>query len=254
MGIDGGIGRLPGAVADALRASGAEIRTDAPVHGLRRTPDGWTAAVPGETLTADAVVLAVPAPAAAHLLAREVPAAAGELGSVEYASMALVTMAFRRGDLTRVPGGSGFLVPPVDGRSIKAATFSANKWRWTADEDPELFVLRASLGRYGEEAILKRDDGELAELALQDLESATGLTHGRTAAPVDTVVTRWDGGLPQYPVGHLERVARIRRYAAGVPGLALCGAAYGGVGIPACVADGRRAAEATLEQAEQRTE
>lgn len=261
MGIDGGIGRLPRAVADHLRAAGAEIRTDTPVRELRRTGTGWTAGTDDGVRTADAVVVAVPAPAAARLLSSEAPAAAHELSGVDYASMALVTMVFRRRDLGRVPQGSGFLVPPVDGRTIKAATFSANKWDWTAAQDPDLFVLRTSAGRFEEEEILKRDDAELTELALQDLESATGLTSGRTVAPVDTVVTRWDGGLPQYPVGHLERVSRIRGHAAAVPGLELCGAAYGGVGIPACVADGRRAAEAilqaaeaTLDQAEQKSE
>ncbi|MGW8377169.1 protoporphyrinogen oxidase [Streptomyces sp. ODS28] len=258
-GIEGGIGRLPGAVAETLRAAGADIRTGTPAKGLRRFPEGWQVSVDGGVLTADAVVLAVPAFPAAKLLAAEAPAAAWVLEDMEYASMALVTLAFRRSELgDRVPGGSGFLVPPVDGRNIKAATFSANKWRWSAAQDPSLFLLRASLGRYGDEAVLEREDSELVELALQDLESATGLTHGRTAAPVDAVVTRWDDALPQYPAGHLERVERVRRYAAQVPGLAVCGAAYGGVGIPACVADGRRAAEAvtgrTLQRAGQKSE
>ncbi|OEV08617.1 protoporphyrinogen/coproporphyrinogen oxidase, partial [Streptomyces nanshensis] len=209
-------------------------------------PADWSVVTDGgEVLHADAVVLAVPAPRAARLLVDEVPAAARELAAVEYASMALVTLAFRRGDLERVPEGSGFLVPPVDGRTIKAATFSGNKWSWVAAQDPELFVLRTSVGRYGEEAVLERDDAELAALSLRDLRSATGLT----AAPVDRLVTRWDGGLPQYPVGHGARVARVREAVADVPGLAVCGAAYEGVGIPACIASGRRAAGETLARA-----
>lgn len=247
MGVDGGLGRLPQAVADTLRARGARLHTGAPVQELRRTPDGWVAATEQATHRADAVVLAAPAPAAARLLDREVPAAAAELGTVEYASMGLVTVAFRRRDLPQVPAGSGFLVPPVDGRTIKAATFSANKWRWTAAQDPELFLLRTSFGRFQEAAILQRDDAELLELALHDLESATGLTGG-TATPVDWAVTRWDGGLPQYPVGHLHRTSRIRRHTGEVAGLELCGAAYHGVGIPACVADGQRAADAVLSR------
>ncbi|WP_181769113.1 protoporphyrinogen oxidase, partial [Streptomyces albidus (ex Kaewkla and Franco 2022)] len=199
----------------------------------------------GETRNADALVLAVPAPQAARLLAEEVPAAAEELTAVEYASMALVTMAFRRSDIERVPEGSGFLVPPVDGRSIKASTFSSNKWGWVAQEDPGLFVLRTSLGRYAEEAVLERPDSELVELSLRDLRAATGLS----ARPVDRRVTRWTGGLPQYPVGHTERVARVRGAVEKVPGLAVCGAVYEGVGIPACIASGRRAAEETLARA-----
>ncbi|MFP8906030.1 protoporphyrinogen oxidase [Streptomyces atacamensis] len=242
MGIEGGMGRLPGAVADTCRAAGADIRTGAPVSELRRTGSGWTAVAAGSRLEADAVVLAVPAPAAARLLAGLSPAAAAELERIEYASMALVTMAFRRRDLARVPEGRGFLVPATDGRAIKASTFSTNKWHWNAAQDPGLFVLRTSLGRYDEEEVLDRDDADLVELSLGDLRTAIGLT----ARPVASTVTRWNGGLPQYPVGHLDRVARVRRDLAALPGLAVCGAAYDGVGIPACIASARTAAESVL--------
>ncbi|MBQ0864105.1 protoporphyrinogen oxidase [Streptomyces sp. A73] len=249
MGLEGGVGRLPGAVAEACTAKGADIRLNTPVTRLGRVPSeagsGWIAETPHETVRADAVVLAAPAPAAARLLAPHAPVAAAELDTVEYASMALVTLAFRRSEADRVPDGSGFLVPPVDGRAIKAATFSAHKWSWVAAQDPSLFVLRTSLGRYGEESTLQRDDAELVELSLRDLRAATGLR----ARPVDTLVSRWDGGLPQYPVGHLERVAAIRAAVDALPGLAVAGAVYEGVGIPACVASGRRAARHVLQPA-----
>ncbi|MGK5627170.1 protoporphyrinogen oxidase [Streptomyces sp. URMC 123] len=277
-GIDGGVGRLPLAVADACRAAGAEIATEAAVRELRRRAPGEGGALPGEggsgpgeagavpgggaprsgdapwtvvvehrsggtrTLAADAVVLAVPAPEAARLLAPHSPEAARELAAVEYASMALITMAFRRSELTAPPAGSGFLVPPVDGRTIKAATFASNKWDWVGRADPDTFVLRTSIGRFGEEEDLKREDGELVELSRHDLREAIGLT----AAPVATRVTRWDAGLPQYPVGHPERVARVRERVGRLPGVALCGAVYDGVGIPACVAGARGAADAVL--------
>ncbi|MEU1372539.1 protoporphyrinogen oxidase [Streptomyces triculaminicus] len=242
MGIDGGIGTLPVAVADAVRAAGGEIRTNARVTGLDRRPDGWTVVLGEETLTADAVVVATPAPHTARLLAPHAPAAAAGLASVEYASMALVTMAFRRPDVEGLLHGSGFLVPPVDGRKIKASTFSGNKWGWNAAGDPDLFVLRTSIGRFGEEEDLGREDAELVAMSLKDLGDAVGLA----AAPVESVVTRWDGGLPQYPVGHLSRVARIREDVARLSGLRVCGAAYDGVGIPACVSSGRRAADELL--------
>ncbi|MBA6438704.1 protoporphyrinogen oxidase [Streptomyces sp. GMR22] len=279
MGIDGGIGRLPLAVADAVRAAGGEIRTGAPVRELRRTADSWTVVVDdaggtggtgavdgtggtgagygtggvdgvdgtGSTdsppvVVADAVVLAVPAPAAARLLAAAAPAASAELATVDYASMALVTMAFRRTDVASLAEGSGFLVPPVDGRTIKAATFSSRKWGWLRDAGPELFVLRTSIGRFDDEADLKRDDADLVRMSLTDLGEAVGLA----AKPVASRVDRWDGGLPQYPVGHLDRVARIRAEAAKVPGLAVCGALYDGVGIPACVGSARKAADELL--------
>jgi oxygen-dependent protoporphyrinogen oxidase len=242
MGLDGGIGTLPGAVAHAVRAKGGDIRTETPVLGLTRAADRWQVRTDGGTLDADAVVLATPAWSASALLASVSPAAAAELGRVEYASMALVTMAFRRADVAGMPAGSGFLVPPVDGHTIKASTFSSNKWGWVARSAGDLFVLRTSVGRYGEEQALEREDAELVDVSLTDLRAAVGLT----ARPVAAEVTRWTGGLPQYPVGHLDRVARIREEVAGLPGLRLCGAVYEGVGIPACVASGQRAADEIL--------
>ncbi|MEW2635288.1 protoporphyrinogen oxidase [Streptomyces sp. NPDC048389] len=242
MGLDGGIGTLPGAVAGAVRAQGGDIRTEAPVLGLARTAAGWRVRTDRDTFDADAVVLATPAWSASALLAGECPAAATGLGHVEYASMALVTMAFRRADTAGMPAGSGFLVPPVDGRTIKASTFSSNKWGWVDRSAGDLFVLRTSVGRYGEEQALEREDAELVDLSLADLGAAVGLT----AQPVAAEVTRWTGGLPQYPVGHLARVARIRDEVAKVPGLRVCGAVYDGVGIPACIASGQRAADEIL--------
>jgi oxygen-dependent protoporphyrinogen oxidase len=190
-------------------------------------------------LHADAVVVAVPTPAAAELLRAEAPAAATELAAVEYASMALVTLAYRRADVA-LPKGSGFLVPPVDGRTIKASTFASQKWGWIADENPGLLVVRTSVGRYGETEILAHDDEHLVAVSRHDLREATGTA----AEPVGTRVTRWSDGLPQYPVGHHARVARIRGHVAKLPGLAVCGAAYDGVGIPACIAGAYAAVEA----------
>ncbi|MGW2519051.1 protoporphyrinogen oxidase [Streptomyces sp. NPDC001617] len=255
MGIEGGVGSLPLAVADAVRARGGDILTGTPVRELRRVePSGpgtagepgasgrdgdvsaqphaaWRVVAADRVLYADAVVLAVPAPVAADLLSAEAPAAATELAAVEYASMALVTLAYRRAD-TALPEGSGFLVPPVDGRTIKASTFASQKWGWIADENPDLIVLRTSVGRFGETEILRREDADLVDVSRHDLHQATGLG----ATPVATRVTRWTDGLPQYPVGHHARVARIREHVAKLPGLAVCGAPYDGVGIPACIA------------------
>lgn len=252
-GIDGGIGRLPLAVAEACRSAGARLLTDTPARELTRTATGWRVladgaggAGPTEVFEADGIVLAVPAGPAARLLDRIAPAAATELRGIEYASMALVTMALRRRDLPAGiadGGASGFLVPPVDGRTIKASTFSSNKWAW-AGTDPELFLLRTSVGRHGDEGDLKRSDEELVEVSLADLGAAVGLAP--TVRPVASTVTRWDGGLPQYPVGHLGRVARIRAAVEAVAGLAVCGAVYDGVGIPACIASAGKAADVVI--------
>ncbi|MFI2453808.1 protoporphyrinogen oxidase [Streptomyces sp. NPDC019539] len=245
MGIDGGIGTLPPAVADAVRAAGGEVLTGTPVLGLTRGTDGWRIRTDERELTADGIVLATPAWSASALLADAAPAASAELAGVEYASMALVTLAFRSADTDALPAGSGFLVPPVDGRTIKASTFSARKWAWVADGAPGLFLLRTSVGRYGEEEQLDREDDDLVAVSLKDLAEATGLS----ARPVATEVTRWIGGLPQYPVGHLGRVARIRDAVAALPGLRICGAAYDGVGIPACIGSGQRAADEIIATA-----
>ncbi|MFF8379365.1 protoporphyrinogen oxidase [Streptomyces sp. NPDC015661] len=239
LGIQGGIGTLPGAVAEAIRAAGGEIHTGTRVDALVRTgATGWQIVTPHRTFDADAVVLATPAGITAGLLGGHAPDAAAELGAVDYASMALITLAFRRSDMPAL-AGSGFLVPPVDGHTIKASTFSAQKWQWVADAAPDLFVLRTSVGRHGEEEQIHREDADLVAASLKDLAAATGLA----ARPVASTVTRWTGGLPQYPVGHLARVARVRAAVAGLPGLRLAGAAYDGVGIPACIASAHRAAD-----------
>lgn len=239
MGIEGGVGQLPFAVAESVSSRGAEILTRTPVTELRREADGgWRVGTGDRVLHADTVVVAVPAPAAADLLRAEAPEAAAELAAVEYASMALVTLAYRRADIT-LPEGSGFLVPPVDGRTIKASTFASQKWAWIADQNPDLLLLRTSVGRYGETEILQRDDAHLVDVSRNDLREATGLD----ATPLETRVTRWDNGLPQYPVGHHARVARVREHIGKLPGLAVCGAAYDGVGIPACIASAAAAVD-----------
>jgi protoporphyrinogen/coproporphyrinogen III oxidase len=242
-GIRGGIGRLPAAVA---RASGADVRTQAMVREVRRHDRGWRLVVgpsrAPQTVDADAVVLAVPTAAASRLLKPFAAHTAARLAEIDYASVAVVTFAFPRRKVGQSFSGSGFLVPPVDGRAVKAATYSSSKWGWLSAADESVVVVRTSLGRYREARDLQRDDVDLAATALADLRAATGVQ----SAPVDTRVTRWGGGLPQYTVGHLERVAAIRTGVEALPGLALCGAAYDGLGIPACVASAEKAVTQVL--------
>jgi oxygen-dependent protoporphyrinogen oxidase len=236
-----GLGALPEAVA---KASNADIRTSAMVRALERTPAGWRltvgSAADPEYLLADAVIVAVPAAPASRLLSRTVPAASAPLGQIPYASMAIITLAYRAEDFPATQR-SGYLVPAVDGRTVKAATFSTVKWPHLAGHAP-VHVVRCSVGRIGETALLQRDDADLAALAAAELADATGIT----ARSVAQRVTRWGGGLPQYNVGHLDRVAAIRAAVSEQPGLAVAGAAYDGVGIPACVATARAAARQVL--------
>jgi protoporphyrinogen/coproporphyrinogen III oxidase len=241
--LTGGLGTLPAALA---AASGAVIRTSAMVRELVRTQAGWRLTVGSahapEAFDADAVIIAVPAIPASRLLAGVEASAGDALGEIRYASMAIVTLAYPVAAFPEAVTGSGFLVPAVDRRAIKAVTFSTVKWPHLRSTQPDLHIVRCSVGRLGEDAVLQRDDAELAALAAADLADATGV-RGR---PADVRVTRWGGGLPQYSVGHLDRVARIRAGIATQPGLAVCGAAYDGVGIPACIATARLAAEQVL--------
>ncbi len=241
-GIDGGIGQLPEALAQRL-----DVRTGTTVRELARTPDGrWevvTGPAPAPTrLVADAVVVAVPASAAARLVSDVAPPAGAELAAIEHASMAVVTLAYPAAGFPEVDG-SGFLVPPVDGRFVKASTYSFMKWSWVRHASTDLVFLRASVGRHREEQQLQVPDEELVEGSVADLAEAAGIGSG----PVDWQVQRWGGGLPQYAVGHLDRVRRVREAVGAVPGLAVCGAAYDGIGIPACISSADKAVQQVLD-------
>ena len=261
--LAGGLGQLPAFLA---KASGAEVRTTAMTRALSPAPGapgapgagpGWRltigSAAAEELIDADAVILAVPARPAARLLTG-VPgtsAAVMAFGEISYASMAIITLAYPRsafpGAGLAALGWSGYLVPAVDGRAVKAVTFSSVKWPHLADvtapgAEP-LEVVRCSVGRIGEEALVQRADEDLAAVAAAELAAATGVR----GAPAAHRITRWGGALPQYTIGHLDRVARIRAAVATQPGLAVCGAAYEGVGIPACVATARAAASQVTE-------
>ncbi|HET8982366.1 MAG TPA: protoporphyrinogen oxidase, partial [Pedococcus sp.] len=152
-GLVGGMGRLPELLCAGLRERGVQIRSGVIARELHARPRGGWAVVTGprpdpQTIEADAVVLAVPAAPASRLLRAHAPAAAEELAAVEYASMAIITLAVAKEGLGELPG-SGFLVPPVDGRGIKASTFTSAKWEWAASASDEAFFLRASVGRAG---------------------------------------------------------------------------------------------------------
>ena len=247
IGVAGGVGRLPGLVADDVARRGATLRTGAVVRELQRTASGWrlvlgSAAAP-EVVDADAVLICLPPAPAARLLAPHASAAAETLSGIETASSAVVTLAVQRAgteDLT----GSGFLVPPVEGRTIKASTFSFRKWAWTDALSDDVVHVRASFGRAREEADLQRDDDDLVAVAVAELGEALGR---KLPTVLDAHVQRWGGGLPQYAVGHVDRVATIRADIARMPGLEVAGAVYDGVGIPAVIASATRAAAATVQ-------
>ena len=245
--LTGGLGTLPPALA---AASGAAVRTDAMVRELVPAARGWRLTIGSahapQWLDADAVILALPARPASRLLTGVPGAAAASaaLAEISYASMAIVTLAYPRAVFPQLPETSGYLVPAVDGHSVKAVTFSSVKWPQLQRRAPDLIFVRCSVGRIGEQQVLQRDDAELTALAAADLATATGVS----GAPAASLVTRWGGALPQYTVGHLDRVARIQASLAAQPGLAACGAAYAGVGIPACIATARSAVDQVVAE------
>ena len=252
--LRGGLADLPATLALAARA---ELRLGRTVTALARTATGWRAELgeDGPPIDADAVVLAVPAPAVRRLLADHAPAAARAAGEIEVGSSALVLLALPAAAAAPLAGRSGVLVGAGERRpdglpwTIKAATFSSQKWPHLAVSDParpddpdDTSVLRLSIGRHGDAAstsALRRDDEDLVSAARSDLGALTGIEE----VPVESAVVRWPGGLPQYGVGHVERVATLEDGVAALPGLAIAGAALHGVGVPACLATADAAAQ-----------
>ncbi|PZA18894.1 protoporphyrinogen oxidase, partial [Modestobacter versicolor] len=204
-----GIGSLPQALVDGARA---DVRLDTAVAALRRVAGGFELELEGgTTLTADAVVLATPASPTARLLADVAPDAVEPLQGIPYASMAVVAMAFPE---QQVAAGSGLLVPPVTGRLVKGVTVSSSKW-------PHLggaLRVRSSVGRFGDDAALQRADDDLTAAVVADVAELLDLERPE---PVQTELVRWVDGLPQYLVGHPQRVAAVRAAVAAVPGLAV---------------------------------
>lgn len=256
-GVVGGVALVAERLRAVLAQRGVLVETGVTVREMGRVGgaadggagDRWrlvTGPVPSpRVILTEQVVLAVPAPAAARLLRSVAPVASSVLGQVEVASMAVITVALDRralADRGQLPG-SGFLVPATEGRTIKASTFSSGKWAWVDELSDDLVYARASVGRAGEVAALQRSDEDLVSVAVQEMGQAVGFP---LPAPVDSHVQRWGGGLPQYAVGHLARMSRVADDLAGVPALEVCGAAYGGVGIPAVIASARAAAQRLL--------
>jgi protoporphyrinogen/coproporphyrinogen III oxidase len=251
-GYRGGLAALARDAASILAERGVKVRTKATVRELSRGPKGWRLTI-GPTISAqqldvDGVVLAVPATPTARLLRPTVGGAADLLEGVESASVAIVTLALPQSARRRLDG-SGFLVPPVEPLTIKAATFSSTKWAWLEAAAPDVVFLRASLGRAGDVAVLQREDADLVGTVVANLRTVLGPD---LPEPTDAHVQRWGGALPQYAVGHLDRISRVLETVAAQPALGLAGAAYEGVGIPACIASGRRAAREVLAQVLQR--
>jgi oxygen-dependent protoporphyrinogen oxidase len=142
-----------------------------------------------------------------------------------------------------LPQSSGVLIASNewhrDGIPFAAKGFTFSGRKWTHLRDDKLMLVRGSVGRHGEAEVLQRDDDELIAMVRADLAELTGVT----ATPIDAIVTRWGGGLPQYGIGHLDTIAQILSAVAAVPGLEVAGAALHGVGVPACIETANAAAQ-----------
>jgi oxygen-dependent protoporphyrinogen oxidase len=216
-----------------------------PAASLDAANGGWRVRTAAGVLAADRVVLATPAPITARLLEPVLPDVAAEIGDLQYASVAMVTLAVPRTAVAHPLDASGFLVSASDRLPIlTACSFASTKWAHLAD--PELAILRVSAGRFGDRAALDLTDDDLVAALGADLVTTVGLA----SPPVASRVTRWIDGLPQFRPGHLGRVRDWRaQLTAGAQGVVLAGAAYDGLGLPACIRQGRHAARAALTAA-----
>jgi oxygen-dependent protoporphyrinogen oxidase len=241
--LRGGLTTLIDALVAAMPQ--VDLRCDADVSGLERVGGRWTVRCAGGTdLPADDVVLATPAFAAATFLRPLSTAAADALDAIPYAGVATVLLGYRRADIPRALDGSGFLVPPRDRRMIVGCTWATAKWQHLAEGAgaSEAVVLRCAVGRHGDSRWEAMPDDAVVAAVRAELE----LSMGVRAVPAGVRVRRWPRSMPQYIVGHAQRLATIDAEVAALPGLHLTGAGYRGVGIAGCIAQADKIAREVL--------
>lgn len=234
-----GIGELPDTLAASL---GECVRLGVEVKQIAPRADGCTVVTEsGEEISADAVICAAPAYAAAQMIRAADPHLADLLGAISYASAATVNLAFRESDFPAPPNSFGFVVPIIERRRIIAGSFTSLKFENRAPAG--MILARVFIGGQLQTAMMRLDDDAMIAAARDEFRKLLGVT----AAPAFAIVRRWPDSMPQYEVGHLDRVVEIERAAAAIPRFALAGAAFRGVGIPDCVRGGEQAATAILD-------
>jgi oxygen-dependent protoporphyrinogen oxidase len=238
--LRGGLGSMVERVSAEL--SGVDILQDEALSATPRSShDGiaWSVALArGGALHADAIICALPAHDAATVLGATDDKLAVLLRGIRYNSLAVVTLAYRDGDFGSLPRAHGILVPYLERKHVTALTFSSLKFQERAPAGG--LLLRAYVGGALQREFLERDDGDLVAIVRADLREILGTE----AAPLFSVVRRWEKALPEYGIGHLERVAGIESRTAALPQIALAGAAYRGVGVSDCIRSGESAGEA----------
>lgn len=253
MGPRDGMQRMADALVAAIEEAGGELQTGALVTALEHGEGGRIRVVVdgSDANEYDAVVLAVPARAAAALLRPHVPRSAGVLEELQYASVAQVALAYRPEDLPQVPEGTGFLVPRGEDTLLTACTFLDQKWperpRTAGDPLAGTTVIKCSVGRIDDPRFIDLTDEQIVRKVHDDLTRVLGFPAGAT--PLDSRVFRAIRGLPQYTPGHLDRVTDLEgELISAFPRLVLAGAAYRGTSVPMCIRQGRAAADLVLHR------
>jgi protoporphyrinogen/coproporphyrinogen III oxidase len=228
-------------LVDELAKIKADVRLNTRADHLTRDNQTWTITTnTGEQLQAGAVCLALPAYIAASLLKNVDPNLAAELNQIKYASTATINFAYKRSDINHPLNGFGFVVPFIEKRALIACTFSSVKFSGRAPNDHVL--LRAFAGGALQPEVFALDDSGMAARVEADLRELLGIT----AKPLFTEVAKWVRSMPQYEVGHLDRINHIENEIRKLPGLTLAGNAYRGAGIPDCIRSGQSAAESII--------
>lgn len=240
LSLRGGLGELVGALVAAL--DGVDVRTATIARAIEpRVGGGYRVRLAdGATVDADALLLATPAWVTADLVKDFAPELAAALRGIPYVSTATITLGYRRAEVERPGAGRGFVIPRVENRELTAVTWVSNKFAGRAPND--IAIVRGFVGRAGREGAADLPDELLLRLVTEELREILGLT----ASPLLTRIYRWHRALPQYVLGHGERLAVIDRALDDLPGLLLLGAAYRGVGIPDCIQSGGDAAARAL--------
>jgi protoporphyrinogen/coproporphyrinogen III oxidase len=236
----GGMGELAGTLVSALER--VDLRANCAVERIH--PDGSRYSVltaQGDTVTPDAVLLGTPAYVTADLLQLLDGELAALLRRIPYVSTATISLAYRKHALDPLQAGRGFVIPSVENRELTAVTWVSNKFEGRAPE--EISLLRTFVGRAGREGAVDLADDELLALVRRELREMLDIE----SEPVMSRVYRWQQAMPQYNLGHLGRLQLIDQRIAAMPGIALMGAGYRGVGIPDCIESGTRAAQQALD-------
>lgn len=237
-GLPGGIARVADELVAALGRAGGAHESATITTGVAATSLDEVI----EQTGADHTIVAVPASPAARLLEERSPRAAELLDEIEYASVAQVTVELAKTDVDPILDASGVLFPRVDGRVMTASTWFSTKWAHY--DRPDSVLIRLTSGRFGDGRALALDDDALTALLLNELKQVVSIT----GDPIATRVHRWVDGLPQYVPGHEARITELREALADdAPEVTLIGAAYDGIGIPACIRGARAAAAAILD-------